>query len=257
VDRALEEIDSLKGKHLFFLDDNILAENKFTGDLFSELINRKRIFQGAGTIQGINNDRIINLAAKAGLKSLFVGFESINKENMIFSNKKHNYNNDYDKAISILHDYGIKINGSFVFGMDEDDKDIFKRTVEWAIKKGITTATFHILTPYPGTVLYKKLEGEKRILTNDWHLYNTRNVVFKPQKMSPQELEDGYWWSYKQFYSMSGIFNSAMVHEKNTKKISNFIYSFAWKKMEPFWEIIINLKKLSYTVPLLEIILKN
>lgn len=257
LDNALKEIDSLQGKHLFFLDDNILAENKFTTDLFEELISRNRLFQGAGTIQGINNEKILGLAAKAGLKSIFVGFESINKENMINTNKRHNYNNDYDKAISILNDHGIKINGSFVFGMDADDKDVFKRTTEWAIKRGITTATFHILTPYPGTNLYKKLELDNRILSKDWSLFNTRNVVFTPKRMTKAELEDGYWWSYKYFYSVRKIFESSMVHKKNTNKISNFIYSFAWKKMEPFWEIIIKLKKLSYTIPLLEHVLKN
>jgi radical SAM superfamily enzyme YgiQ (UPF0313 family) len=257
LDRALEEIDSLDGKHLFFLDDNLLAENKFTEDLFAELSKRNRLLQGAGTIQGINNEKIIKLAAKAGLKSLFVGFESINKENMIKTNKQHNYHSDYDKAISIMNNYGIKINASFVFGMDEDDKDVFKKTTEWAIERGITTATFHVLTPYPGTKLFKKLEMEGRIISKDWTLYNTRNVVFQPQKMEIKDLEDGYWWSYKNFYSLGSIFKSSSVHKKNSKKISSFFYSFGWKKMEPIWEIIVRLKKLRYSIPILETILKN
>jgi radical SAM superfamily enzyme YgiQ (UPF0313 family) len=257
LDKALKEIDFLNGKHLFFLDDNILAENQFTEDLFTELIPRKRIIQGAGTIQGINNEKIINLAAKAELKSVFIGFESINKENMIRSNKVHNYHNDYDKAINILNNYGIKTNASFVFGMDEDDKDVFKRTTEWAIERGITTATFHVLTPYPGTKLYKILEMEHRIISKNWNLYNTRNVVFEPMKMEINDLEDGYWWSYKNFYSIKSIIKSAMVHEKNGKKISSFLYSFGWKKMEPVWELIIWLKKLSYSIPVLENVLEH
>jgi radical SAM superfamily enzyme YgiQ (UPF0313 family) len=257
LDKALAEIDSLTGKHLFFLDDNILTENKFTEDLFKELTARNRLAQGAGTIQGITNGKLIELAAKAGLKSLFVGFESINKENMIRINKKHNYNNDYDKAVSVLNNYGIKINGSFVFGMDRDYSDVFRRTADWAIESGITTATFHILTPYPGTALHKKMKMENRIISENWSLYNTRNVVFTPKNMSPRELEDGYWWSYKYFYQVKKIFKSAMAHEKAINKTANFMYAFGWKKMELFWELIIKLKKLRYTIPLLETVLRN
>jgi radical SAM superfamily enzyme YgiQ (UPF0313 family) len=257
LDRALKEIDSLSGKHLFFLDDNILTENQFTEDLFIELKSRNRIIQGAGTIQGINNEKIIGFAANAGLKSIFVGFESINKENMIRLNKPHNYKNSYDRAITILNNYNIKINASFVFGMDEDDKDVFKRTTEWAVEHGITTATFHILTPYPGTKLYKKLEKEQRIISKNWNLYNTRNVVFKPMKMEINDLENGYWWSYKNFYKTGAIIKSAMAHKKTVMKISNFMYSFGWKKIEPLWDLLIWLKKLSYSVPLLEKVLKS
>ena len=256
-EKALEEIDSLKGKHLFFLDDNILAENQFTIDLFTGLIPRKRIFQGAGTVQGILNEKLINLAAKAGLKSLFVGFESINMENMAGANKKHNYNSDYNRAINVLHSYGIKINASFVYGMDEDDSDIFKRTVDWALERGITTATFHVLTPYQGTKLYKKLEAEKRIISRDWSLYNTRNVVYRPAKMKISDLENGYRWSYKNFYSIKSIFKSAMVHDSNSGKISGFLYSAGWKKMEPLWDLIIRMKKLPYSIPALEAVLKH
>ena len=257
LDKALEEIDSLDGRHLFFLDDNILAENRFTSDLFTELISRNRIIQGAGTIQGINNEKIIGLAAKAGFKSIFVGFESINKENMVKMNKKHNYNGDYDRAVAVLNHYGIKINASFVFGMDGDDRDVFKRTTEWAVERGITTATFHVLTPYPGTQLYKNLEMENRIISKNWTLYNTRNAVFKPVNMSIDELEEGYRWSYKNFYSIKSIMKSAMVHDKIGKKLSSFAYSFGWKKMEPLWEMIIRLKKLPYSIPILEEVLRK
>ena len=256
LDRALAEIDTLKGKHLFFLDDNILTETEFTKDLFRELMGRKRIFQGAGTVKGILNEELISLAAKAGLKSIFVGFESINKENMA-KTKLHNYSYDYDKACSILDNYGIKINGSFVFGMDEDDKDVFKRTVDWAVNKGITTATFHVQTPYPGTALYAKLESENRIISKNWNIYNTRNAVFKPAKMTANELEKGYLQSYKDFYSFSNIFKSAGVHKSLCKKLSSLFYSLGWKKAKGFWEVLIALRRLHYSLPALESVLKN
>jgi len=257
ISQALSEIDSLKGKHLFFLDDNLLTENKFTVDLFMELKKRNRICQGAGTVKSILNEKLIHLAAEAGLKSLFVGFESINKINLKNVNKKHNVYVDYDKAIDILHYYGIKINGSFVFGMDDDEKDVFERTTDWAIEKGMTTATFHVLTPYPGTPLYNKLASENRILTRNWTKYNTRNVVFKPARMSVDELERGYWNSYTDFYKYSSIWKSAMIQGSISRKISSLAYSIGWKKIEPLWEFMVKYEKLKYALPLFVSVLRR
>src|SRR4029078_11919328 len=115
-------------------------------------------------IDAILRGDLIEKAAAAGMRSVFVGFETLSHNNLAQSNKKQNMGRDYDEAIRRLHELGIMINGSFVFGLDEDDKDVFKRTVDWAVSRGITTCTFHILTPYPGTVLYKQMEAEGRIL---------------------------------------------------------------------------------------------
>ena len=103
---------------------------------------------------------LIEKAAKAGMRSVFVGFETLSHGNLQQSNKKQNIGKDYEEAIRRLHSLGIMINGSFVFGLDEDDKDVFKRTVDWAVKNALTTCTFHILTPYPGTGLYKTMEQQ-------------------------------------------------------------------------------------------------
>ena len=108
----------------------------------------KRVFQGAATVDSILNGNLIDLAAEAGMRSIFVGFESITEENLSRCNKLQNLNKDYTEVINKLHDLGIMINGSFVFGLDGDDPNVFKKTVEWAISKGITTSTFHIATPY-------------------------------------------------------------------------------------------------------------
>lgn len=257
IDNAISEIDSLEGRHLFFLDDNILSKSEFTVDLFKELQNRNRLIQGAGTISGILDKRIMSEAAKAGLKSLFVGFESINQANLASSNKRHNKFNEYKLAIETLHDYGIKINGSFVFGMDEDDQDVFRRTVDWAIEQGITTATFHIQTPYPGTDLFENLERENRITSKNWDHYTTRKAVFEPRNMSAAQLEEGYKWSYNEFYKLSSILRNAMTHKSTMAKLTNFSYSFGWKKMEPVWEVIVQAKKLQYSMPFFEQILRK
>jgi radical SAM superfamily enzyme YgiQ (UPF0313 family) len=93
------------------------------------------------------------------------------------------------KAVNRLHSLGIMINGSFVFGLDEDDKDVFKRTVDWGVKNSITTSTYHVLTPYPGTKLFKDMEQQGRILTKNWDLYDTRNVVYQTTNLTADELK--------------------------------------------------------------------
>ena len=110
-----------------------------------------RLFQGAATVDSILRGDLIERAAEAGLRSLFVGFETLTPGNLARSNKRQNLGRDYAAVTERLHGLGIMINGSFVFGMDDDDEDVFRRTVDWAIEHGITTATFHIQTPYPGT----------------------------------------------------------------------------------------------------------
>ena len=103
------------------------------------------------------------------------------------------------------------INGSFVFGMDDDDEDVFRRTVDWAVEHGITTATFHIQTPYPGTRLFARTEADGRILTRDWDLYDTRHVVYRPARLTPEALKAGYDWAYREFYRWSSIARASLV----------------------------------------------
>src|ERR1017187_1518472 len=146
-----------------------------------------------------------------GLRSLFVGFESINTLSLKEQRKYQNLNHDYREAIARLHGLGIMVNGSFVFGMDEDDPSVFERTVEWAIRQGIETATFHILTPYPGTALYTRMMTQGRLLHRNWDLYDPRHTVFRPARMTPEQLEEGYWRAYREFYRWPAILEGAMT----------------------------------------------
>jgi Radical SAM superfamily/B12 binding domain len=150
VDDALAEIDRLPGRHLYFLDDHLLGDRRFGRALFEGMKGMRRLFQGAATVDSILRDDLVERAAAAGLRSLFVGFETLTPANLAQSNKRQNLGRDYRAVTKRLHDLGVMINGSFVFGMDDDDEDVFRRTVDWAIEAGITTATFHIQTPYPG-----------------------------------------------------------------------------------------------------------
>ena len=217
VDDALMEIERLPGRHLYFLDDHLLGNVKFAEGLFAGMKGMNRVFQSAATIDAILRGNLIEKAADAGLRSLFVGFETFSPRNLEQSNKKQNLHRDYRRAVKRLHDLGIMINGSFVFGLDEDDKDVFKRTVAWGIENAITTSTFHILTPYPGTQLYRELHQQGRILTHNWDLYDTRHVVYKTKNIAPEELEQGYRWAYKEFYTWR------MCHTRNS-------LAFKWKE---------------------------
>src|SRR6516225_3529162 len=196
VDAALAEIERLPGRHLYFLDDHLLGDPRFARDLFDGMRGGRRLFQGAATVDSVLRGDLIERAAEAGLRSLFVGFETLTPENLRRSHKRQNLGRDYAAVTARLHALGIMINGSFVFGMDDDDESVFARTVDWAIEQGITTATFHIQTPYPGTALHAALAREGRITTANWDLYDTRHVVYRPARLTNRALEDGYWRAY-------------------------------------------------------------
>lgn len=257
VDAALAEIDRLPGKHLYFLDDHLLGNTRFAHALFEGMEGMGRLFQGASTIDAILRGDGIERAARAGLRSIFVGFETLNAANLQQSNKKQNLGRSYEEAIRRLHDLGIMINGSFVFGLDDDDPDVFRRTVDWAVGQGLTTGTFHILTPYPGTRLFQQMEREGRILHRNWDRYDTRQVVYRTKGLSAEALKQGYDWAYRSFYSWSNIARASWQHEKWEQRVRHFAYAGGWKKFEPLWNFIIKTKGLNGMLPLLESILNG
>ncbi|MBV6439939.1 MAG: hypothetical protein EPGJADBJ_01596 [Saprospiraceae bacterium] len=257
ADDALAEIERLPGRHLYFLDDHLLGNARFAEALFAGTRSMNRVFQGASTVDAILRGNLIEQAAEAGLRSLFVGFETLSEQNLRSSNKKQNLGKDYRKAIKRLHDLGIMINGSFVFGLDDDDKTVFNTTVEWAVNNGITTATFHILTPYPGTKLFADMEQQGRIKTRNWDLYDTRHVVYETKNLTDEELKQGYDRAYRQFYSWSNIFRAGMQHDTLKHRLKHWAYAGGWKKFEPVWNFIIKTKGLNQTLPLLETVLSK
>ncbi len=255
VDDALAEIERLPGRHLYFLDDHLLGNVRFASALFEGMTGMNRVFQSAATVDSILRGDLIEKAAKAGMRSLFVGFETFSSQNLKQSNKKQNLQKDYGQAVRRLHDLGIMINGSFVFGLDEDDKDVFKRTVEWGVENAITTSTYHILTPYPGTGLYQQMQRENRIETYNWDLYDTRHVVYKTKNLSATELEEGYHWAYNEFYRWPNIFKASSKHDSLKHVVKHFMYTGGWKKFEAVWNFLIKTKGLNKMLPLLESVL--
>jgi radical SAM superfamily enzyme YgiQ (UPF0313 family) len=257
VDDALAEIDRLPGRHLYFLDDHLFGHQRFARELFAGMTGAGRVWQAAGTVKSILDGDLVERAAAAGLRSLFVGFETMSRANLAEHGKHHNVGRDYDRAIRRLQDLGVMVNGSFVFGMDEDGPDVFDRTVEWAVARGIETATFHILTPYPGTGLHQRMESQGRMLHRDWDRYDTRQVVFQPKGMSAAQLEAGYWHAYERFYRWSSIIEGARTKATPVAKARHVAYAAGWKKFEPLWDLVIRAKRVPSMLPVLERVLSG
>jgi radical SAM superfamily enzyme YgiQ (UPF0313 family) len=257
VDDALAEIERLPGRHLYFLDDHLFGDRRFASALFDGMRGMGRLWQAAGTVNAVLAPDLLEKAVAAGLRSLFVGFETLNPANLTEQRKYQNLRRDYAAAIRRLHDLGVMINGSFVFGMDGDDGSVFERTVSWAIEHGIETATFHILTPYPGTALYRRLAEQQRITTGDWDLYDTRHTVFRPAQLTGAQLEHGYHWAYKEFYRWSSIARGAKAHDDAIAGLRHFAYAAGWKKFEPLWDAVIRAKRAGMMLPVLESLLSE
>src|SRR5262245_27065056 len=255
VDAALAEIDRLPGRHLYFLDDHLFGNSHFAAALFDGMRGMGRLWQAAGTVNSVLQPNLLEKAARWWLRSLFVGFETTNISNLREQRKMQNLHHSYGDAVRRLHGLGVMVNSSFVFGMDGDDETVFNRTVEWAITEGIETATFHILTPYPGTALYERMQREGRVLHHNWDLYDTRHTVFQPKLMTPSRLEAGYWAAYKDFYRWGSILRGSSAKENWSGRLRHFAYAAGWKKFEPLWDFIIRARRVTSMLPVLESIL--
>jgi radical SAM superfamily enzyme YgiQ (UPF0313 family) len=255
VDEALAEIERLPGRHLYFLDDHLFGDVRFASALFDGMRGMGRLWQAAGTVNSILKPGLLEKAAACGLRSLFVGFETLDEAALRSQHKVQNLHRDYGAAIRRLRDHGVMVNGSFVFGMDEDGPDVFERTVAWAIEHGVQTATFHILTPYPGTALFARMEAQGRILHRDWDLYDTRHVVYRTRGMSEGQLEAGYWRAYRDFYRWGSIFRAASTQDTLLGRVRHAAYAAGWKKFEPLWDLAIRARRIARMRPVLEAVL--
>src|SRR5262249_30046398 len=249
VDAALAEIDRLPGRHLYFLDDHLFGNPQFASALFNGMRGMGRLWQAAGTVNSVLQPRLLEQAVDCGLRSLFVGFETTNISNLREQRKMQNLDRDYSEAVRRLHGLGVMVNGSFVFGMDADDETTFSRTVDWAISEGIETSTFHILTPYPGTLLHERMQSDGRILHSNWDLYDTRHTVFQPAHLTPEQLENGYWRAYRDFYRWNSILRGAASKPTFSAQMRHFAYAAGWKKFEPLWDFVIRMRRVATMLP--------
>ena len=205
VDEVIEEIKGFEKKEFFFMDDNIVGRPKYAKELFRKLIPLKVTWGSQASITMAKDPELLELYAKSGGKYAFIGFESLSQKNLEKMHKSWNSAKDYKEAIRKIHGAGINIVGSFVFGLDEDDTSVFKTTFDFLMETNMAAAQFHILTPLPGTVTYGILEKEGRIIDRDWAKYHTGEVVFQPKGMTAEQLQNGYYWIFRNTYSIKNI----------------------------------------------------
>lgn len=228
---VVEEIQRHKtnGDHyVVFFDDNLMVDKVYGRALCQALLPLGIRWRCASSIELGYDEETVKLMAQAGCESVFIGLESINSDSLTESFKYHNPRQDYRKLVDVFHRSGLMINASFVFGFDHDDRDVFSRTVEFALAAKLASINFHIVTPYPGTPFFERLEREGRILKRDWSLYDTAHVVFQPQQMTPDELQTGYQWAYQEFYKWSNIFKR--MPEGLTQKTRFLAFNIGLKK---------------------------
>jgi radical SAM superfamily enzyme YgiQ (UPF0313 family) len=161
----------------------------------------------------------------------------MNDRNIRDANKKSPSTDDYARRVRILHDVGIQVNGSFVLGFDHDTKEVFPQTVEWIEANRLECATFHILTPYPGTPLFEEMESQGRLLYKDWSLYDTAHVVFQPKQMTPDELFEGYAWCYERLFSHASIWRRRPADWRSV--LPYLAMSYLYKKSNRAWHQLI------------------
>ncbi len=202
---VLRDIRAVGARHIMFIDDNFAGDIPWTYELVRALKPLNIKWNAAVSVDIARHGSLLDEMRASGCESLFLGFESISGENIAGVHKVQNDTAQYDAVVEALHSRGIMINASFVFGLDGDTPETFRRTLEWIVTRRIETVTSHILTPYPGTALYARMAAQGRIVTEDLSRYNTAHVVFRPAGMTEEELYAGYLWLYRQVYSFRNI----------------------------------------------------
>lgn len=205
IDWVIEDIKRVGQKKIIFIDLNIISDKKYAKELFRQLIPLNIQWFGLSTVLIAHDEELKELLARSGCKGLLLGLETVSENSLKDAKKRFNESVGYKDVISDLHHLGISIQGCFVFGLDHDTSDVFDATVEFAIDSGIDLPRFAILTPFPGTPVYKSMMAQGRILTHDWELYDGQNVVFQPKNMSVKELAEGHEEAWKKVYRWSAI----------------------------------------------------
>jgi radical SAM superfamily enzyme YgiQ (UPF0313 family) len=236
ITEVTAEYASFHGKVIIFWDDNLAGDMRYAKALFRALVPYRKWWSSQASLQAGRDEEFLELAAQSGCKQLFLGLESISPHSLLEVNKKVNRVEEYARIIARIHAHGIAVQVGIVFGFDHDTLEIFKATLDFLEATGVENATFNILTPFPGTPLFQRLEAEGRILTRDWRKYNGReDVVYQPRQMSPAELLAGFRYANTRFYSLSSITKRSFQFSVQWwwALPLNLAYAYQWRKMIP------------------------
>ena len=236
-EQVAEEIVAGGHPYFVFLDNNLGSDRAHLARLCRALRPLNRIWSAAISIELTDHPAIVRQMALAGCTGVFVGFETLTDLNLADARKRTPPAADYARRVRILHDHGIQVNGSFVLGFDHDGPDVFERTADWIEANRLECATFHVLTPYPGTPLFRRLEAEGRILHRDWSRYDTAHVVFRPARMTPEELAAGNARCYRRLFSTRSIWARRPADPRAV--LPYLAMSWLYKRSNPLWHLLI------------------
>lgn len=238
IDDVIEDIKKLGRKHIMFIDDNFIGNPHWTEEFCRRIKTLGIKWNAAVSVNVVDIPGMLDLMKDSGCQGLFIGFESINEKSVKDTNKTQNSVKRYEYIVQEIHRRGIMINASFVFGLDDDDISTFDRTLDWIVTNKIETVTSHILTPYPGTAQHSRMLAEGRITCFDQRFYTTSNVVFRPSKLTPEQLKQGYLDIYNHIYSLSNILRRFPRHQRIGYLLFNLLYRKYGKLTERLCRII-------------------
>jgi radical SAM superfamily enzyme YgiQ (UPF0313 family) len=212
IDLIIKDIESIQEKAIFFLDDNITISKKFAKELFERMIPLNKTWVGQASINIVNDKELMRLARRSGCKGLLIGFESMTESGICKYKKTFSTFNENVNAVKTLQDNGIMTMASFVFGLDDDNPNVFENTYNFIQKAKPAFLQACALTPYPGTAVYDRMKQENRILTDDWRQFDAKKVIILPKNMTSEELQYGYTKIKDQTYNYKSIISRSFPH---------------------------------------------
>jgi radical SAM superfamily enzyme YgiQ (UPF0313 family) len=233
VEQVVDEFRADGQPYAVFVDNNLGSRPDYLRRLCRALRPLEKIWSAAVTLDVTDDPSLVREMALAGCTGVFVGFESLSNDNITDSKKKSPRTEDYARRVAVLHRNGIQVNGSFVLGFDHDRPDVFAKTVAWIEANRLECATFHILTPYPGTPLFAQLEAEGRLLHRDWSLYDTGHVVFRPKHLTAEQLAEGYAWCYRRLFGHASIWRRRPADVRAV--LPYLAMSYLYKRSNGLW----------------------
>jgi radical SAM superfamily enzyme YgiQ (UPF0313 family) len=237
AERVAEELAANDEPYAVFIDNNLGSRPAYLRTLCRALVPLHKIWSAAVTIDVTDDPSLVREMALAGCTGVFIGFESLTDDNLRSAHKKTPRADDYARRVRIFHDNGIQVNGSFVLGFDHDRPDTFDELVAWIEQQRLECATFHVLTPYPGTPLYRQMKSEGRLLHENYALYDTAHVVFRPKHLTVEQLEEGYESCYDRLFSHGSIWRR---RPEDPRAVPAYLaMSYLYKRSNRFWHYII------------------
>ena len=206
IAEVIAELETFEGRQALFIDLSPVEDVDYAKALYRAMLPLRMRWVGLATTRIAEDAELLDLAARSGCRGLLIGFESISQATLEETRKGFHKAQNYAEVVKRLHGHGIGIQGCFVFGFDNDDESVFERTVEFVDKTKIDLPRYAVMTPFPGTGYFRRLESEGRLLHKNWSLFDVEHVVFQPRQMTPERLQEGLEWAWRQSYSWRSMF---------------------------------------------------